>query len=73
MIVIHGGGRHLLWLIVVLINLLWWIVGLPKNGVFRRYAYPFRCELTPVVDCTVSQFPVMDCVFQAYGCLPCDS
>ena len=53
--VIHGAGRQVLWWIIVLIDLQWWIVGIPAHGVLSRDGYPFRWELTAVVDSTVSQ------------------
>ena len=70
----HPRRRHVTAVVncVVLISVLWLIVGLPAHGVLPRDGYPFRWELNAVVDCTVGQSPAMDCVFQAYGCLPCD-
>ena len=49
----------------MLINLLWWIVGLQEDWVVLRDGYPCRCEATAVVDCSVDQSAMVDCGFTA--------
>ena len=52
---------QLLCWIVLLINLMWWIVGLRLHGLLQRDCYPWRIEVTTVMDCNVRPSAVMHC------------
>ena len=69
---VDGGNGCTQW-IVVLINLPWWIVGLPAHGVLLRDGYPCQLEATAVVDCSVRQSAVMECGFEVHSSKNCDS
>ena len=53
-----------MWFILLLFNLLWWIVCLLLHGVLRRDGYPWRMEVTAVVECNVKPSAVKHCGFE---------